>query len=392
LEYAPELAPVVEGDLGKLRQVLGNLLGNAVKFTARGQITLTVAPLVCQGPCAEPCIRFVVRDTGPGIPADEQEAVFEAFRQRDIGHQGGTGLGLAISRKLVAAMGGELILASEPGKGCEFSFSLPLQRSSAQLPAEAQPLHLGQSRDILLVEDNEINRLVAHGMLTRLGHRVTLAEDGRSALALVTERPFELALLDINLPDMDGMTLREDLAAISEEMHERPLPAIAISAQMYPEDIRHCLAAGFVDFVGKPVRLAVLANAIERLFRQEVTSIEPSTQLSVAASANRPGWANPVLDADLPLLGMARIRQLVGLFESQGRVLVDELAKGEGSEQRQLAHKLKGSALALGLSEFASHCAALEAGGGEPAAIGPQFEAAVSGLQLWLVANRDARS
>ncbi|WP_421287133.1 TMAO reductase system sensor histidine kinase/response regulator TorS [Aeromonas veronii] len=394
LEYAPELAPVVEGDLGKLRQVLGNLLGNAVKFTARGQITLTVAPLVCHGPCAEPCIRFVVRDTGPGIPADEQEAVFEAFRQRkrDIGHLGGTGLGLAISRKLVTAMGGELILASEPGKGCEFSFSLPLQRSSAQLPAEAQPLHLGQSRDILLVEDNEINRLVAHGMLTRLGHRVTLAEDGRSALALVTERPFELALLDINLPDMDGMSLREDLAAISEEMHERPLPAIAISAQMYPEDIRHCLAAGFVDFVGKPVRLAVLANAIDQLFRQEGASIEPQVPLSVAVPpTNQPEWANPVLDADLPLLGMARIRQLVALFESQGRVLVDELAQGEGSEQRQLAHKLKGSALALGLTEFASHCAALEAGGGEAATIGVQFDAAASGLQQWLAANRDAQ-
>lgn len=384
LEYAPGLAPVVEGDLGKLRQVLGNLLGNAVKFTARGQITLTVAPLVCQGPCAEPCIRFVVRDTGPGIPADEQEAVFEAFRQRkrDIGHQGGTGLGLTISRKLVAAMGGELSLVSEPGKGGEFSFSLPLQRSSAQLPAEAQPLHLGQSRDILLVEDNEINRLVAHGMLTRLGHRVTLAEDGRSALALVTERPFELALLDINLPDMDGMTLREDLAAISEEMHERPLPAIAISAQMYPEDIRHCLAAGFVDFVGKPVRLAVLANAIEGLFRQEALPI-----VSAALSTTKPELANPVLDADLPLLGMARIHQLVGLFESQGRVLVDELAQGEGSEQRQLAHKLKGSALALGLTEFASHCAALEAGGGEPATIGPRFDEAVASLQCWLAAN-----
>ncbi|MEE9704965.1 TMAO reductase system sensor histidine kinase/response regulator TorS [Aeromonas veronii] len=393
LEYAPGLAPVVEGDLGKLRQVLGNLLGNAVKFTARGQITLTVAPLVCHGPCAEPCIRFVVRDTGPGIPADEQEAVFEAFRQRkrDIGHQGGTGLGLAISRKLVAAMGGELILASEPGQGCEFSFSLPLQRSSAQLPAEAQPLHLGQSRDILLVEDNEINRLVAHGMLTRLGHRVTLAEDGRSALALVTERPFELALLDINLPDMDGMTLREDLAAICEEMHERPLPAIAISAQMYPEDIRHCLAAGFVDFVGKPVRLAVLANAIDQLFRQEGASIEPQVQLSVAVPPTKqPEWVNPVLDADLPLLGMARICQLVALFESQGRVLVDKLTQGEESEQRQLAHKLKGSALALGLTELASHCTALEAGGGEPAAIGAQFDAALSGLQQWLVANRDA--
>ncbi len=265
-----------------------------------------------------------------------------------------------------------------------------MQRSSAQLPAEAQPLHLGQSRDILLVEDNEINRLVAHGMLTRLGHRITLAEDGRSALALVTERPFELALLDINLPDMDGMTLREDLTAISEEVHERPLPAIAISAQMYPEDIRHCLAAGFVDFVGKPVRLAVLANAIEQLFRQDASPIASPVPLSVAVSTTRPEFSNPVLDADLPLLGMARIRQLVALFESQGRVLVDKLAQGEGSEQRQLAHKLKGSALALGLTEFASHCAALEAGGGEPATIGAQFDAAVSGLQQWLTANRDA--
>ena len=94
-----------------------------------------------------------------------------------------------------------------------------------------------------------------------------------------------------------------------------------------------------------------------------------------------------MLDADLPLLGIARIRQLVGLFESQGRVLVDELAQGEGREQRQLAHKLKGSALTLGLTEFASHCAALEAGGGEPAAIGKRFDEAVAALQRWLAVN-----
>jgi len=389
LEYAPELPPVVEGDLGKLRQVLGNLLGNAVKFTARGQITLTVAPLVCHGPCAEPCIRFVVRDTGPGIPAGEQEAVFEAFRQRarDQGHQGGTGLGLAISRRLVSAMGGELLLASEPGKGCEFSFSLPLQRSNAQLPEEAQPLHLGQPRDILLVEDNEINRLVAHGMLVRLGHQVTLAEDGRSALALVTERPFELALLDINLPDMDGMTLREDLAAISEEEHGCGLPAIAISAQMYPEDIQHCLAAGFVDFVGKPVRLAVLANAIERLFRPDAAVGEPQGEGSATPSADHATFANRVLDADLPLLGMARIRQLIALFESQGQELVKAFQAGDEGKQRQLAHKLKGSALTLGLSAFADYCAAIESGGGEPAEMASQFDAASRELRQWLAAN-----
>ncbi|MBV7469735.1 TMAO reductase system sensor histidine kinase/response regulator TorS [Aeromonas sp. sif0611] len=384
LEYAPELAPVVEGDLGKLRQVLANLLGNAVKFTARGRICLEVSPLPCGGPCAEPCILFVVSDTGPGIPEHEQEAVFEAFRQRkrDMGHQGGTGLGLAISRKLVAAMGGDLRLVSRPGEGCRFSFSLPLQRSAAQLPAAAQPLHLGQSREILLVEDNEINRLVAQGMLTRLGHRVTLAEDGRSALARVTERPFELALLDINLPDMDGMTLREDLAAISEEVHERPLPAIAISAQMYPEDIRLCLEAGFADFVGKPVRLAALASAIDRQFLGERVQALPGAREGIV-SLPAPQAANLVLDADLALLGSQRIRQLIGLFESQGAALVAALVRCEGEERKGMAHKLKGSALALGLDDFAAQCAALEAGDADPAGLAGEFDAAVAMLKAW---------
>lgn len=384
LAYTASLPPVVEGDMGKLRQVLANLLGNAVKFTREGGITLCVMPLACAGPCAEPCIEFVVQDTGPGIPAEEQQAVFEAFRQRkrDMGHQGGTGLGLAISQKLVSAMGGELQLQSQPGEGCRFSFSLPLQRSAALLPAEPQAFQLCQPREILLVEDNEINRLVAQGMLARLGHRVTLAEDGRSALAQVTERPFDLALLDINLPDMDGISLREDLAAISEEVHGRALPAIAVSAQMYPEDIRHCLAAGFADFVGKPVRLAALAGAIARQFKEE-------NALSAAADLQpgptQPPASNAVLEADLPMLGAARIGQLIDLFESQGRELVAALAASEpGEARRQLAHKLKGSALALGLSEFAERCAELEAGGGDPVTLTAVFEGAVTELRDWL--------
>lgn len=382
LEYTPSLPPVVEGDLGKLRQVLANLLGNAVKFTGEGRITLMVTPLACAGPCAEPCIRFVVKDTGPGIPAGEQEAVFEAFRQRkrDMGHQGGTGLGLAISRRLVAAMGGGLMLSSEPGQGSEFSFSLPLQRSAAQLPASAQPVRLGQPREILLVEDNEINRLVAEGMLVRLGHRVTLAEDGRSALELVTERPFELALLDINLPDMDGMTLREDLVAISEEEHSCGLPAIAISAQMYPEDVRACLAAGFADFVGKPVRLAALAAAIDRLSAgEEVPRLVAGEPLAAVETANR------VLEADLALLGSQRIRQLIALFGQQGAPLVAELAHSEGEAQRVLAHRLKGSALALGLDDFAAQCAAVEQGQLDGGALAGPLEQALAGLRAWQV-------
>ncbi|WP_349919209.1 TMAO reductase system sensor histidine kinase/response regulator TorS [Aeromonas veronii] len=384
LNYGDTLPAVVEGDMGKLRQVIGNLLGNGVKFTRTGRITLSVMPLGCAGPCAEPCIEFVVEDTGPGIPAEEQQAVFEAFRQRkrDLGHQGGTGLGLAISRRLVSAMGGELQLSSQPGEGCRFSFSLPLQRSAALLPAEPQPVMLSQPRQILLVEDNEINRLVAQGMLARLGHRVTLAEDGRTALAWISERPFDLALLDINLPDMDGISLREDLDAISEEVHGRPLPAIAVSAQMYPEDIRHCLAAGFADFVGKPMRLATLASAIAR---------QCKTGSGESARETDPASDNGVLEADLPVLGLPRIRQLVALFESQGAELVAELAMSEpGEVHRQLAHKLKGSALALGLTEFAERCAELEAEEGDPRSLTPAFEAAIHGLRRWLMAKAGA--
>ncbi|HDZ8830949.1 TPA: response regulator, partial [Aeromonas dhakensis] len=263
-------------------------------------------------------------------------------------------------------------------QGCEFSFSLPLQRSAAQLPASAQPVRLGQPREILLVEDNEINRLVAEGMLVRLGHRVTLAEDGRSALARVTERPFELALLDINLPDMDGMTLREDLVAISEEEHGCGLPAIAISAQMYPEDVRACLAAGFADFVGKPVRLAALAAAIDRLSAgEEAPPLATGEPLAGGGSVNR------VLEADLTLLGSQRIRQLIALFAEQGAPLVAELAHSEGESQRALAHRLKGSALALGLDDFAAQCAAVEQGRLDGGALAGPFEQALAGLRAW---------
>lgn len=270
------------------------------------------------------------------------------------------------------------MLSSEPGQGCEFSFSLPLQRSAAQLPVSAQPVRLGQPREILLVEDNEINRLVAEGMLVRLGHRVTLAEDGRSALARVTERPFELALLDINLPDMDGMTLREDLVAISEEEHGYGLPAIAVSAQMYPEDVRACLAAGFADFVGKPVRLAALAAAIDRL-----SAGEEAPPLAAGEPLAGSGTANRVLEADLTLLGSQRIRQLIALFAEQGVPLVVELAHSEGEAQRALAHRLKGSALALGLDDFAAQCAAVEQGQLDGGALAGPFEQALAGLQAW---------
>ena len=408
LSVAPELPRAVEGDGGKLRQVLANLLGNGIKFTRSGEVRLTLAPLGCPGPCLQPCILFTVSDSGPGIPAGEQEWVFEAFRQRsrDAGHQGGTGLGLAISRRLVGAMGGELLLASEQGQGCRFSFSLALQPTALLRPRQQASICLNEPRDILLVEDNEINRLVAEGMLLRLGHRVVMAEDGRAALAAITVRPFDLALLDINLPDMDGISLREDLAAISEEEHGQPLPAIAISAQMYPEDIQHCLASGFAGFVGKPVRLAELADSIAGIFvaplgGEALMPALPAPAVEIHAKGDlAPSYAahfphaepDPaqlaavriMLDEDLRQLGAKRIVTMLRLFEQQGEALVSELLMtAPGEARRQLAHKLRGSAASLGLIALAALCEQLEAGLGEPEALASQWPQALVTLARW---------
>ncbi|MCS3454776.1 two-component system sensor histidine kinase TorS [Aeromonas sp. BIGb0405] len=410
LSVAPELPRAVEGDGGKLRQVLANLLGNGIKFTRSGEVRLSLSSLGCHGPCPQPCILFTVSDSGPGIPASEQERVFEAFRQRrrDAGHQGGTGLGLAISRRLVGAMGGELQLASEPGQGCRFSFSLALQPTALLRPRQQARINLNEPRDILLVEDNEINRLVAEGMLLRLGHRVVMAEDGRTALAAITARPFDLALLDINLPDMDGISLREDLAAISEEEHGQPLPAIAISAQMYPEDIQHCLGSGFAGFVGKPVRLAELADSIAGIFIPPMNPHALQSALPVADGQAReeevapphvgysrhagPWEADPaelaavgaILDEDLRQLGSKRIATMLRLFEQQGEGLVSELlVTAPGEARRRLAHKLRGSAASLGLNALAALCEQLEAGQGDPEALARQWPQALAALALW---------
>ncbi|MFM4962537.1 TMAO reductase system sensor histidine kinase/response regulator TorS [Aeromonas bivalvium] len=401
LSLAPEVPRAVEGDGGKLRQVLSNLIGNGIKFTRSGEVRLTMAPLGCRGPCPQPCIAFTVSDTGPGIPPGEQDRVFEAFRQRrrDAGHSGGTGLGLAISRRLVEAMGGALALASEPGLGCRFSFSLALQPTALLQPRQRERLSIHAPRDILLVEDNEINRLVAEGMLLRLGHRVVMAEDGRAALAAITARPFDLALLDINLPDTDGLSLREDLVAISEEEHDSPLPAIAISAQMYPEDIQHCLASGFAGFVGKPVRLAELADAITGIFADE----GQVPGLPAAAPTGPRGEVAPrgalasfevdpaefaatraQLDEDLALLGARRLATMLTLFAQQGGELVADLQGSDaGPERHRLAHKLKGSAASLGLARLVQVCEGLESGRVAPGVLAQEWPRALGILTHW---------
>ncbi|MDP2431533.1 MAG: response regulator [Pseudomonadota bacterium] len=259
LELAPDLPATLLADPARVRQVLLNLLGNAIKFTPRGAIILEARRDGDQA-------RIAVRDSGIGIPLDKQPAVFEAFTQADgsiTRRFGGTGLGLTISSRLVQLMGGRMGLNSEPGVGSEFHFSLPLGMAppGAAAPAAVSAITRRAPLDILLAEDNPINQRLAIALLGREGHRVTLAENGLETLARLEQARFDLVLMDMQMPGLDGLetTLR---IREREAGKGRRLPIIALTANAYAEDRDRCLAAGMDDFVSKPIRREELLAAI----------------------------------------------------------------------------------------------------------------------------------
>ena len=261
------------GDVLRTRQVLGNLLTNAVKFTQRGHVALEVglAPTAIGESATR--LRFVVEDTGIGIPEDQREKVFEAFSQVDgstTRRFGGTGLGLSISRQLAELMGGRLDLAREGpvGGGSRFVLELPVglvgtmeyRNETAQDP---EPVHVGRRLNVLVVEDNRVNQRVAVGMLQRLGHVATVAGNGKIALDLLETETPDLILMDLQMPEMDGFEATAAIRQRSDGLHT--LPIIALTAHAMKGDRERALAAGFDDYLSKPLALSALANAIEVL-------------------------------------------------------------------------------------------------------------------------------
>ncbi len=263
---APEVPPRLVGDESRLRQVLLNLIGNAIKFTDSGVVTLEAGLRSDDGPLA--LVEFSVRDTGTGISPDKQQFIFEAFCQGDgstARKYGGTGLGLTISARIVKLMGGKIWVESRPGAGSTFSFTAYLGRSGEAEPAVKAPvpaiLPETGALDILLAEDNVVNQKLAVRLLQKRGHRVTVAEDGSRALALYDTRRFDLILMDIQMPGMDGF---EATVAIRdrERSNGRRTPIIAMTAHAGSEYNEKCLAAGMNGYVTKPVEPARLFTAI----------------------------------------------------------------------------------------------------------------------------------
>jgi len=271
--FLPCLPAVVAGDPGRLRQILVNLIGNAIKFTERGGVAVRVEKL--SQTAEEVVLHLSVSDTGTGIPRDKQEAIFQAFVQADTSSTrrfGGTGLGLTIANQLVGLMGGRMWVESEVGKGSTFHFTVRLGRVGAEevLPARldaAPPQETGKKLQVLVVEDNPVGLLLAMRLLEKHGHSAVPAASGREALAALEIAKFDLVLMDVQMPDVDGF---EATAAIRkrEGRTGEHLPIIALTAHAMQGDRERCLAAGMDGYVTKPIQKDELFAAIAHAVRE----------------------------------------------------------------------------------------------------------------------------
>jgi two-component system, sensor histidine kinase and response regulator len=295
LELSFHVHPLVPdqliGDAARLRQVLVNLVGNAIKFTERGKVVVEVdlnwesPPEGRIGLRFRVGLHFSVTDTGIGIPAEKLEAIFAPFTQADGSTTrlyGGTGLGLTISTQLVRLMGGRLWVESNVGQGSTFHFTACLARparadqSPGPLAVPSSP-PMARALRVLLVEDHPFNQRVASVMLAKLGHMVTIAGNGREALADLANQSFDLVLMDLQMPMMDGFQATTTIR-LSEHGTGRHIPIIALTAHALKEDRDRCLEAGMDGYVSKPIQRDKLGQAIEEcmLLIRETVPAEPS--------------------------------------------------------------------------------------------------------------------
>lgn len=273
---APDCPRLVVGDPERLRQILLNLIGNAIKFTDQGKIELKVEPW------PHDFIRFVVSDTGIGIPASHFDTIFEPFKQVDDSTSrrvGGTGLGLSISRRLVQAMGGTIQLESEVGQGSTFSFTVRLPKEPiaddqlTRLPQEENsPVSsamgaTGKISHILLVEDVENNRMVIHSFLRHTPYEITEAVNGEEGVRLFQTGAFDLVLMDMQMPVLDGFGATEQIRRWEKEQGRPPTPIIALTANAMKEDVEKTTAAGCNLHLSKPVRKRHLLDLLNRWSR-----------------------------------------------------------------------------------------------------------------------------
>jgi len=271
LQQVDELLPeFLMGDPTRLRQVIVNLVSNALKFTSQGQVKISID--VVNKETDSVGLKVAVTDTGIGIPQAAQKTLFNAFTQADgstTRKYGGTGLGLAIVSQLVDLMAGSLGVDSVEGDGSVFWFtvSLPCAKQAPEMAREITQKNeaLQFEAEILLVEDNPINQMVAQKMLEKVGLKPTLANNGVEALKLLNERAFDLVLMDCQMPEMDGFDATREIRKLDIlALNQQPLPVVAMTANVMSGDRERCLEVGMDDYIGKPVQRDKLASVLEK--------------------------------------------------------------------------------------------------------------------------------
>ncbi len=372
----PAVPERVLADPTRLKQVVFNLLANAIKFSDRGAVVLDVRRR--EGTNGAPELEFVVSDTGIGMDEATVAALFSRFMQGDSTpsrRHGGTGLGLEISRNLARLMGGDITARSKPGEGSTFTFRLPLlpvqdagapaQASRAEKPVPARPLR------VLVAEDHPVNRQYMAALLENLGHEAHFTANGQEALQAVQHRhgapPFDIVLMDLHMPVQDGVAATRAIRALPDRA-AATVPIVALTADAFAETRDRCLVAGMNDFLTKPVSPAKLAASLRRLFGSAAGTELPPPEPRLPA---HPAGATPAVDmaaveAALQAMPRERLAAMVHAFLDQGPHTALRLRAAvrdaQPLELRVNAHAARGAALNLGLAALAATAEALQEG------------------------------
>jgi PAS domain S-box-containing protein len=356
---SPEVPDALVGDQVRLRQVLLNLAGNAIKFTERGGVAVRVR---AQSQDAEAgCLEFAVEDTGIGIPRSDLEHIFEPFTQVDPSNTrrfGGTGLGLSISASLVRMMGGHIWVESEPGHGSTFCFQvrLPLAKEVPAEPTTCDVLASATSAlRILLVEDNPANQKFASYILRERGHTVEIAGDGHQAVRMTEKSAYDVILMDVQMPGMDGLEATKAIRI--REAGRRRVPIIAMTAHAMRGDRERCLAAGMDAYLSKPVNAQEMFGVVESL----ATGVEPVREVAATLS---PAETSSEIAATVfnPEAAISRcfnstemVREMTQCFLQEMDALFPKmraaLEKGDLVEVGRLGHRMKGTIVHLGAQQ-----------------------------------------
>jgi signal transduction histidine kinase/CheY-like chemotaxis protein len=355
-DIAADVPTAIVGDPVRLKQIVGNLVGNAIKFTDRGHVVVKIREELRRDDLT--MLHVVVRDTGIGIPSDKHQAIFEPFRQADgstTRRFGGTGLGLTISATLVRLMGGRIWVESEPGAGSAFHFTAGftrvlsgdprdgrkkvevLSRATPPRPQSAVATKPARRARILLAEDNVVNQRVAAGLLTKRGHDVTIAQDGREALARFDRESFDIVLMDVQMPDIGGIEATQAIR-MRERGTGRHIRIVAMTAHAMNGDRERCLTAGMDGYLSKPVDQHMLFAVVEQE-AGDVPPLAPAASLARQEVLERLGGDERLLSEVIDLFLEDCPRRLAAI-----KAAVDAR---DAELIRTTAHALKGAAANL---------------------------------------------